>query len=397
MSRLAKLKSFFTPEEAAVYLSNKLEAPVSLATIYQLIIDGKLTLSVRLINQAYVLKGQVFECEDGDLVEFKTELTTGKVLEKPYFDYVDDENSIPMGSGQMFVYDNKAHVIDGIWDLAMLGEESLQVERLYQNEVNGPQPLLTDARGFYLRQDEIFCRLITKSKKKISDIQDDIAGGLEFFSEQRDLTVDEFISFIEENESELSEDEIENVGYFISLATLPSDSLKFFEDSRSLEENDAQLVIKTSELTRIIQLVDSGLGNEPRRDKSLLQERTTFLIILYVFLREQKIDPYRRGVTSPIKLMTENAGFPLSDNTIRNVLGQICNELDSSGHEDKELSTRERQTFIKLLYALFKEQGINPSESVLLTLISEKASAYGYQIQESKSLTIVEQVLDLIA
>lgn len=339
----------------------------------------------------------MFECEDGDLVEFKTELTTGKVLEKPYFDYVDDENSIPMGSGQMFVYDNKAHVIDGIWDLAMLGEESLRVERLYQNEVNGPQPLLTDTWGFYLRQDKIFCRLITKSKKKISDIQDDIAGGLEFFAEQRDLTVDEFISFIEENESELSEDEIENIDYFISLAALPCDSLKFFEDSRSLEENDAQLVIKTSELTRLIQLIDSGLDNEPRRDKSLLQERTTFLIILYVFLREQKIDPYRRGVTSPIKLMTENAGFPLSDNTIRNVLGQICNELDSSGHEDKELSTRERQTFIKLLYALFKEQGINLSERVLLTLINEKTSAYGYQVQENKSLTIVEQVLDFIA
>ncbi|WIV88583.1 hypothetical protein [Proteus appendicitidis] len=88
MSNLLKIKKFFTLEEAAAYLSNALEVPVSLATLYQLISDRQLTLSVRLINQAYALKGQIFECEDGDLVELKTELTTGEVLETSHFDYV---------------------------------------------------------------------------------------------------------------------------------------------------------------------------------------------------------------------------------------------------------------------------------------------------------------------
>ncbi len=260
MSNLAKLKKFFTLEEAAAYLSDKLEASVSLATLYQSIADKKLTLSVRLINQAYALKGQVFECEDGALVEFKTELTTGKVLEKSYFDYVTDDNSLPIRSDQQFVYDNKAHVVDGIWDLAMLGEESLRIEHLYQNEVNGPKPILTDSWGFYLKQGEIFCRLITKSQEKISEIQDDIASGLEFWADQRDLSVDEFMSFVEEYWEELSEDEIQAIDHFASLAELPSDSLKFFEDSRSLEENDVQLVIKTSELISLIQSIDAGSG-----------------------------------------------------------------------------------------------------------------------------------------
>ncbi len=397
MSNLAKLKKFFTPEEAATYLSDKLEASVSLATLYQLIADKKLTLSVRLINQAYALKGQIFECEDGDLVEFKTELTTGEVLETSYFDYVTDENSIPISVDTLFIYDDKAHVVDGIWDLAMVGEESLRVEHLYQNEVNGLKPLLTDTWGFYLKQGVVVCRLITKSQEKISEIQDDIASGLEFWADQRDLTVDEFMSFIEECWEELSEDEIQALDYFASLVDLPSDSLKLYEDSRSLEENDVQLVIKTKELMRLIQSFDMKIDLPSQKDKSLPKERTTFLLLLYILLKEQGIDPYKRGMTSPIRLMSENTGYLLSPNTIRSVLGQICHELDFSVNEDKALSTRELQTFLKLLYALLKEQGIDPSESGVASLLLEKASAAGYPLLEDMICTFVEQLVDLVA
>ena len=394
MINILEIKKFFSLEEAVTYLSSVLDASVSLATIYQLIADKQLTLSARLINQAYALKGQIFECKYGDLVEFKTELTTGKVLETSYFDYVTDDNSIPISIDKLFIYDNKAHVIDGIWDLAMIGEEALRVEHLYQNEVNGLRPLLTDTWGFYLKQGDVFCRLITKSQEKIYEIQDDIAIGLEFLADQRDLTVDEFMSFIKECWEELSEDEIQNLAYFSSLTELPSDSLKFYEDSRSLEENDIQLVIKASELSRLTQLRDTDIS--PQQEKLLSKERSTFLILLYVLLREQNIDPYKRGVVTPIRLMTENAGYSLAENTIRKVQHQICNELDSSA-DDRDLSTKERQTFIKLLYALFKEKCINPSENGLSSLISEKTSAAGYPISEEKIFEIIEQVIDLIA
>nr|WP_321459439.1 hypothetical protein [uncultured Vibrio sp.] len=267
MSNILKIKNFFTLKEAAVYLSNALEEPVSLATLYQLSADRQLTLSVRLINQAYALKGQIFECEDGDLVEFKTELTTGEVLETSHFDYVTDDNSLPISSDRQFVYDNKAHIVDGIWDLAMLGEESLKIEQLYLNEVDGPQPLLTGTWGFYLKQGEIFCRLITRSQEKTTEIQDDIVSGLEFWADQRDLTVDQFRSFVEDCWEELSEDEIQALDFFSYLANLPDDSLKFFEDSRSLEENDVQLVIKTSEITRLLRSLDAGSGIAPQAAK----------------------------------------------------------------------------------------------------------------------------------
>lgn len=267
MSNLLKIKKFFTLEEAAAYLSHALEEHVSLATLYQLISDRQLTLSVRLINQAYALKGQIFECEDGDLVELKTELATGEILETSHFDYVTDDNSLPISSDRQFVFDNKAHIVDGMWDLAMLGEESLRVEYLYQNEVNGLQPLLTDTWGFYLKQGEIFCRLITRSQEKINEIQDDIASGLEFWADQRDLTVDQFMSFVEDFWEELSEDEIQALDFFSYLANLPDDSLKFYEDSRGLEENDVQLVIKASEVTRLIRSLDAGSGIAPQEAK----------------------------------------------------------------------------------------------------------------------------------
>jgi hypothetical protein len=272
MSNILKIKIFFTLEEATAYLSNVLEEPVSLATLYQLISDRQLTLSVRLINQAYALKGQIFECENGDLVELKTELTTGEVLETSHFDYVTDDNSLPISSDRQFVFDNKAHIVDGMWDLAMLGEELLRVEHLYQNEVNGLQPLLTDAWGFYLKQGDIFCRLITRSQEKINEIQDDIASGLEFWADQRDLTVDQFMSFVEDYWEELSEDEIQALDFFSYLANLPDDSLKFFEDSRSLEENDVQLVIKASEISRLLRSLDAGSGIAPQEVKQLARK-----------------------------------------------------------------------------------------------------------------------------
>lgn len=397
MNKLSKLKKFFTLEEAASYLSDAFGGSVSLATLYQLIADKQLTLSVRLINQAYALKGQIFECEDGDLVEFKTELTTGKALERSYFDYVTDDNSLPIISGKQFVHDNKAHIVDGIWDLAMIGEESLRVEHLYQNEVNGPVPVLTDTWGFYLKQGEVVCRLITKSQEKICEIQESIYDGYEYWASLRDLSVDEFISFIEECAEMLSEDEIATLGYLNYLVNLPDDSLQFYEDSRSLEENSCQLVIKASELTRLIQSLGTEQGLSNQKDKSLLKEHTTFLILLYVLLREQSIDPYKRGMASSIRLMTENTGYPLALNTIRNVLSQICNELNTSDHKDKELSTKERQTLLKLLYALLNEQGIHPSESGAASLLLEKTSAAGYPLLEDTICIFVEQLVELIA
>ncbi|HDY7733560.1 TPA: hypothetical protein RQK28_001701 [Vibrio vulnificus] len=397
MSKLSKLKKFHTLKESAEYLSSELKEPVSLATIYQLIADKQLMLSVRLVNQAYVMKGQFVECEDGDLVEFRTELTSGKVLEKSYFDYVTDDNSLPIRTDMYFVYDNKVHIVDGIWDLAMVGEESLRVEDLYQNEVNGPVPVLTDTWGFYLKQGEVVCRLITKSQEKISEIQESIHDGYEYWASMRDLSVDEFMSFIEECAEMLSEDEIEALGYFNYLANLSDDSLEFYEDSRSLEENSCQLVIKTDELTRLIQSLDMELEQPIQKDKSLLKEHTTFLLLLYILLKEQSIDPYKRGMASPIRLMTENAGYPLSQNTIRNVLGQICNELDSSAHEDKELSTKERQTLIKILYVLLKEEGVDPSEREVASLMLKKANAAGYSLLEDIVCTILEQTADFIA
>lgn len=396
MSHLLRLKPFFTLEEAATYLSNTFDEGISLATLYQLIADKRLALSVRVVNQVYALKGQIFECSDGDLVEFKVDLATGKVLEKPYFDYVTDDNSIPVSSKEWFVFDNKAHVIDGIWDFAMIGEGSLKIEDLYQNEVNGPVPIFTDTWGFYIKQGDIVCRLITRSKERFCKIQESIDEEYEFRASLRDMSVCDFTSFIEEHPDMLSEDEIGMLDHFNYLINLSDDSLDLYEDSRHLDENSCQLIIKANELSKLIQSLDMEVAPQRQRNESLSKERPTFLLLLYILLKEQGIEPYKRGVTSSIRLMTENTGYPLSQNTIRSVLGQICNALDSSIHEVQELSTKERQTFLKFLYALLKEQKIEPSKNGVASLLLKKASAAGYPLLEDTVCSIVNQVIDFI-
>ncbi len=95
--------------------------------------------------------------------------------------------------------------------------------------------------------------------------------------------------------------------------------------------------------------------------------------------------------------MTENAGYHLSDNTILKVLNQMRDEPFGSSCDNKDLSTRERQTFIKLLFALLNEQGMHPSSNNLPSLMAIKANAIGYTIPEDTVLEIIDQLNDFIA
>lgn len=59
MSKLLNLRELFTLEESAKFVTDLLGESVVLTDICQLALDGHLTISVRLINQAYASRGDV--------------------------------------------------------------------------------------------------------------------------------------------------------------------------------------------------------------------------------------------------------------------------------------------------------------------------------------------------
>lgn len=324
MSKLFKLKSFFTLDEAIRYLSDSLEEPVSLSDIYRLAMDKHLTLSVRLINQAFAIKGQIVSGQDGDLVQLQTDLVTGEALDEPYSVCIDDD-AIPIDVNKWFLFDGKVHVVDGVWDLVMIGVESLEIERLYQNEVNGPDPVVADAQGLYLKQGDMVCRLQKESFDKTEEILTDIQSGLEFILEPKGISVDDFLARDSDNlYDDLTDDEVDNISFFLSLMRNQVDGIGNYEDSCCLADHSCQYVIKTNELTRFVQSLQDEPPTAPQVEQTLsAKERNTLHTFIGALLKEQDINPSGRGVTSAIRLMTEKAGVPLSENTIRKILNQV--------------------------------------------------------------------------
>ncbi|WP_394146845.1 hypothetical protein [Shewanella atlantica] len=298
MSKIFKLKKYLTIEEAIRHLSESLEEPVSLADLYRLVLDKHLTMSARLINQAYVKSGQYINSQDG--------ASTAPVFDEP------------------------VQAVDGIWDLAMIGREAQEIEELYQKEVGGIEPDFTGLDGFFLRKGELFYKLQRSLPLDNSEeSQNIVLARLASLLKPKGLTIND----IEEgsyaleclNDAELEE--------FMGLSSmLMHCELEENEESAiclPLEEISYQFVIRTNELTRFVQ----SLQDEPpavlQEDKPLAaKERNTLLVLIGALCKALKIDPTGRGVCTALTRITELAGTTLSGEVIRKILLQIPSAME---------------------------------------------------------------------
>lgn len=123
MSKLLKLKKYLTIDDAARYLSKSLEEPVTIADIYELALDNELTVSVRIINQAFAVAGQYIDgqCDENNQLEVDTNLLTGEPLDTPYSISLDE--ALQVEEDKWLVFDKTINAIEGLWDLAMIGLE----------------------------------------------------------------------------------------------------------------------------------------------------------------------------------------------------------------------------------------------------------------------------------
>ena len=78
MSKLFKLKSWLTLDDAASYLSSVLQENVTPADIVQLALDRKIKLSVNIVNLTYANKGTTSIHSDE---EIEAAIATGNLIE----------------------------------------------------------------------------------------------------------------------------------------------------------------------------------------------------------------------------------------------------------------------------------------------------------------------------
>lgn len=135
MSKLFKLKQWLTLLDTAKYLTSLFEEEVNEADVLQLVLNGHLKLSVNFVNHAVVRRAKWISIGEWDEL-MELHCTRG----------------IPTEDTQRPVlhYENHVAPISGVWDLAMIGAETLDVQQKYQMITGGMQVKLINIDGTFV-------------------------------------------------------------------------------------------------------------------------------------------------------------------------------------------------------------------------------------------------------
>lgn len=262
-SKLFALKEYVSFEEARFYLSNELQEAVSMRDLYRLAMNGSITVSVKFHHMIDVVLGQ-------KSLAGRTDLNSCL-------------RSFSLPDGSHLEFEGGVKRVGGLWDLTLFGREASDLYKSLKHIVGDAPGLSASINAVLLRQGSAFC-LLQGHGDRIHHIRNVING-------YDDTPMH-----------------------------------KVYADCRSLDYYAHELVIRTSELRRFLDLMNPSSYTVGKELST--KERNTFCLLINALLNELKIDPSERGVTSAIRLMTEQAGEPVSENTIRKILDQVSKLVD---------------------------------------------------------------------
>jgi hypothetical protein len=260
LRKLHKLTEWLTLEDAANDISNVLDEPVTLANIYKLSLDGHLKLSANFVNHAKAKKIRFIKTED---VKYKK-----RILRLPKGPQQVGSFKIPEIDPQKVLscmvpvnveyqiskdywvekVEPKLFSIEGLWDLTMRGNERLDIEHLYHQEISGVAVKDQPSNGVYLQRGNIFCELhVSLGIKPQADVNN---------SHEKC-----------NDEGECESDRVINVNNMRPRRPRVEQSYR----ASRLDEQESVLVVKTDEITRFIQ----SLEDTPQEVKAPAQKADT--------------------------------------------------------------------------------------------------------------------------
>jgi len=293
IGRIWRTRPWLELDQAAKQLSNMFDEEVTAADLIQLALENKIKMSVNLIGVASGKRGQrVTRTVD----EIAAMLKSGEVpsdfpwikrslLELPSFVremYSEDTTeTISFGNTQIsdeewIYWTNPEEVdrLDGVWDLPLIGGETISLEQKYQELVGGPFVDLINIDGTY----------VEAKNGDLYKLYERFSGKYK----------------VEEKEPYF------NIGNYFPIGNLPADSV---------------FVLRTEELVRFAE----NAGSSERREEKVLAgtSRTTLLTIIDALCKRAGIDASKRGAAAEIKKITEEIGRPVSDDQIRRYLDEL--------------------------------------------------------------------------
>lgn len=189
MNRLFKLKEWLTIPDAARHLSGVCGEPVTEADVLRLGLDKHLTLSAQIVNGAPAKIGKVVPLEQARTTIFPGDaskladgamphlsrlprLTAGSDMQELDAEILAGINSgalihaitdISIDADQYLQLEDALTSVSGVWDLPMIGAETLDVEHRYQQLTAGPEVKGIHLNGTFLtRPDGEWAQLLQR-------------------------------------------------------------------------------------------------------------------------------------------------------------------------------------------------------------------------------------------
>jgi hypothetical protein len=264
---------------------------VSEADVLRLGLDRHLILSVDFVNQAYGRPGRLVPLSKAKRSTVPS-LGTGEPITFLHGYLLDDSNVIE--------WEDKIRSMTGVWDLAMVSAETIDVEHRYQQLTGGPPvelccwdgPIVYLGDGSYCEvrirfSDEEIARFTSRGEKSNSS------------SKEKDYNT-------------VARERLNPKNYFPA-SVLPYDSV---------------FVVRTSALNDFEALVSQR--EKPPEKPLERRERSTLLVIIAALAKMAKVDVTKPSAAAiAIETQTELMGTRVASRTIENHLNRIPEALEN--------------------------------------------------------------------
>lgn len=154
MSKLLKLKDWLLVPDAARYLTISFGEEVTEADVLRLALDQRLKLSVRFVNRTHARSGEIVRIDEASFreVQYREGGAPIRIYGGPKLLGSDGQPShvVNLAPGVC--------VLEGIFDLPMIGGERLEIEHAFQKLTSGPDVTDITLDGVFVEGDhgEIF-------------------------------------------------------------------------------------------------------------------------------------------------------------------------------------------------------------------------------------------------
>ena len=323
-NKLFKLKEWLTLDEAADYISVAIGEPVLVKDILRLALDKHLVLSVDFVNHTEGVEGELVGPEGvkvGDKPAPWFQETLKKIaLEKggdPKEVYEEIVLSLSLGDGLFFNKGEKLSSVTGVWDLPLWGNEHLDVLHKYQKLIGGPQVTLTCLEGTFVRRGSVAFEL-----QEDFDDNEFQKGSKAHGDKLEQLILKNRID--KKTATEIREEYHSDRAAYLEERKDKSRESNYYPAGKL--PDDAVYVVRTEEALRFL----SSLEERNNQEQPLnTREKNTLLVLLATMCKQASFDWTERGISSAMEQATEELGVHISDDTIRKVLKQIPEAIES--------------------------------------------------------------------